>query len=368
MGESEKEEKIISLPLLSRQFRNVYITPSSVRKTQIIQEEPEIRPEIKQVKEKIFSKELEDLVQKVSQKKKEQSVLDSTPVRVFEKEEEAYFSALHNVFSGADAGKNLALYCAESFERIGIRAFLWSTYVTDGGFYKPIFGRGISDVTAENFYLHKRDRFWEEDTEKVKYVEFSQSVIENPHFRKKISTTDRNTFSGVLICPFANPVSKLIVFCREADPVLENFDRLSPSIYDILNTVSPALNGISSKEDNSEDQDNFNLFECLQNFAERHIYSGTADHLHIVKITAANYLSVKMRSDLAVRLFQRLHSAADRTDLAARSAKNEFIYISLSDPSAKIYSILSEFQDSGLQFLLERRHFPDEGNNFCLYF
>ena len=106
----------------------------------------------------------------------------------------------------------------------------------------------------------------------------------------------------------------------------------------------------------------------MQNFAERHIYSGTADRLYIVKITAANYLSLKISRDLLGRLFQRLYSAADRTDLVAESAKNEFIYISLSDPSARIYSILSEFQDSGLQFLLERRQFPDEGNNFCLYF
>lgn len=368
MGDSEKEEKIISLPLLRKQFRNVYITPSSVRKTEIIQDESqEIRPEIKQVKEKIFSKELEDLVQKVSQKKKEQSVLDSTPIRIFEKDEEAYFSALHSVFSGIDKGRNLALYCAESFEKIGIRAFLWSTYVTDGGFYKPIFGRGISDVTVENFYLHKRDLFWEEDTESPVFVEFSQSAVENPHFRKKISTTDRNTFSGMLIIPYSNPVSKLIVFCRESEPS-EKFEKLSPAVCDVLDTVSPILSEISADEDNLNDQDRFNFFECMQNFAERHVYSGTADRLYIVKITAANYLSLKIRRDLLGRLFQRLYSAADRTDLVAESAKNEFIYISLSDPSARIYSILSEFQDSGLQFLLERRQFPDEGNNFCLYF
>ncbi|MDX1960781.1 MAG: hypothetical protein SFU98_19570 [Leptospiraceae bacterium] len=359
-------ERIVSLPLKNKQFSNRFISPKSVRSSL---EKPDGNfhsKEIDKTRAKIFTPELEELVSKVSAKKKEIYDVAEKPIQIFEENETELNELYLGIYASKKRKASLVKYISHYLKPLKLHGFILSVNEKFTGLYKPILSSGISGTTAKNFYFHTTDHFLNEMDDNFFLLNFEESKSLDIYFEKKLSVVDFHSFTGVLLHKIIyKELNALIVIFYKLDEIdlKIELNKYKDKISNLVNGILPAISRLENEE--FQNADHSNLYFDLIKYAKMRVLRGETKFLYISKIFISNYFKIENRIEYKKNWIQFLKSSLTDKEIIIETAHNEVFYIS-DDPPEKLESLL-ESSKSNFQFVLTHTHYPDDGKNLYLY-
>lgn len=363
-------DRILSLPLQTDHFRNVYISPGSLRN---IPKEEHKNPEIEKLRAKVFNPELDELIQKVSQKKKEIESIREKSLDLFSDIDQTGLHYLSQVFSSRNKKLSLTKYLSHHLGKLGLYSFMLSNYNCMDGLYYPELYYGLSPVTGEVLYFHSTGKYLREMENNFTLLPFDEKLATDTFFRKKIDNTDFENFSGMYVHRFEKEslVGLLIIFYKITDyNVPENIENLKKYLDEILAPIFPTINLFFLEQYNSRlgQHYDFYIYRKILQHAKAPILRGDRISAYIYKITIENFFNVDNRYNLKASTIDSMSEILEKGEMLIEGSCNELFYITGINKMERITDCLGSGSLKKFNFLISSSKYPDDDKNFYLHF
>jgi hypothetical protein len=359
--------KIFLLPLQAKNFRNVYISPKSIKNVP----EESLNPNIEKIRKKVFNPELDELIQKVSQKKKELETIREKTLEIFSEEDSTSLNYLNQVFSSRNKKLSLTKYLSYHLEKQGIYSFLLSSFNYLDGLYYPELYLGISPHTGDVMYFHTTGKYLKGMQNNTLLLPFDEKLATDSFFRKKIDTVDFENFSGMYIQRFTegNLVGLLSIFYKVDEYDLSTkIENLKDYICKFLSPIYPTINLFFKEQLESRLNKNnkFNFYQKILEHVRSPILRGEKEIIHILKININNFFQVGNPYQLKENIIEKLTQVLTKDEILIESNCNEFFCITGNNKLNEITDCLKD--EKSFQFLISASTYPDNDKNFYLHF
>jgi hypothetical protein len=366
----DSENRIISLPLGAKDFKNIYISPGSLKKAPT---PVAANPEIEKLRAKVFNPELDELIQKVSQKKKDLEILKSKPLELFTEKDTQSLQNLNLVFTSRNKKLTLTKYLSHELGKLSIHSFMLSRFSEFDGLYYPELFYGLAPATGELLYFHNRGSYLQRLEKDSLVLPFDESLAANTFFRKKMDDSDFENYSGLFIQRFVfgelNGI--LILFYKDSECNASNLQaQITEHIQKILYPIFPVLNLFFMEQEKATQGPDYDflVYEKIIKHAKAHVTRGESDTLNIFKIAIGNFDSLLEKNTLRQEAIHALRDILEETESLIEAARDEFYFISPNMVMEKITNSLGKPSLKKFNFLISNSKYPEDDKNLYLHF
>ena len=354
---------MILLPSKKSSFRNVYIPPSVFKKD--TKNENQKSDDTEKIKAKIFTKELEDLIKKVSSKKKG-AISPEGKISVIPKNLEWEYGIFKNIYENSEDGTKVSEELFKLFSVNGFDNFILGMYNSLTGIYEPIFFYGILQKTVEGFFIHKQNHILDHVTEDFE-VFVTEEIENDPFIFKYIQEEDKSINKSLLIKKFSfnNTSFLLTILLKEENPKKKI---LSPKIDEIINVLHPILPLliIQLQKKDIIKKDIYNLSDEINLYFKKRFNDNNQKTIYIHKIEILKYLISYDRDRKKAELVSLFKNLVGENDLIIESTFNQFFIFCAEDFTIDFKRELNIKLGKQDEYKIQIFRYPDEIHNFYL--
>ncbi len=364
------------LPILlpsSETFRNIRILPRYLR-THLALEETlsptassiSLDSGTEKMKAKIFTKELEDLIQKVATKKKEIQSKGS-PIRIIPKNKEVEYEMLLKVYENPDNKELITDTMGVLLKNIGFPIFLFSVLDPLTGIYEPYYCQGVTERTEKSFYIHESGSLLKNLKSGFVYKTIPQ-VQEDIFFSKFFSTEPLDSLLGVLILPL-QILNHPFLICLLLDPSHKevHLEEISKRVIPALEPLFPILNKNIGKVQKLS-SDNLDITATIHSFFKKKLNESSSKSIFIHRLTIPKYLNTYDRTKRKSDISNSILRIISVTDLLVETGYNQFHIFCSKNFQKEFHQQLLESLSSEKEFQLEVFQYPEDITNIYLSF
>lgn len=326
---------------------------------------------VENLRNKIFSDELSQLVKQVTEKKQMFQELKSKPFELFSQIDKDLLNNLNKVYNSKNKKLSLSEYLSSELAKKGFNSFVLFQFYPLEGLYKPEIYFGISSETGERFYFHSTGIYLKR-LRNTDFLEFNESLRSDIFFQKKITKPDFELFSGIIVHRFEkyNLVGMLGCFCKEDHFSAQRLKELEQGFQKILEPIYPVL-GVFFHEQEEANRDKFEEYRIYTNivrYARSIIIRGESQNLYIYNIQIQNYFDVPNRWEKKKTLVQILLNALEDNGYLLEQDTNSFYYVSRVPNLELIQKSLNSQEMKPFQFLVTHSEYPKDSANLFMHF
>lgn len=349
------EERLIPLPTEKNTFKNLYISPGSFRRFDVSKKNE--NPETEKLKAKIFTRELEDLIQKVASKKK--ILKEPEKFSLIPEGFQDIYSLYQNIYDRQDDGQFVSNEMSNLLRAYGVLKYILLGLNSYTGMYTPLYRSGWKNPdTISMLLLHKENPLFKNEI-RIGYESDISLCMENPYFQKYFREENFDDVSRFTSLEFSMKKKKflLLQFSKSSIPMSGILNILKP-IYPI---VVRRLETIEKHKEETLDIP-LELFHSLKNeFAGNHF-----KELFIHKISIENFFSSYDRERRKSELLSVIQNAIRPNNKIFEYIHNTFLIISPDDISSTLNNALLNKLGKQNEFKIYVYSYPSNYNNFYL--
>ena len=364
-----------------------YITPSKLE--DFLQ--PRIPEEINKKRNAIFNPELMNLIQNVTSPKstpnteklevistvnpKEKEEKDDYPL--FWKEKENKFlkflenlepsekaqleKILDNVYDSKMSLKSgMEQFFKIILEKQRVQKFCLNLHKKNIGYYYPILFSNINEYTSKNFIFSLNDEFLDFGKKDISIIELTDKLKSEPFFSKKFHPSDFENITCIAsFIIFANYRLFLFFLEKIEEEEIENLKQnleigLYP-IYPFLYKKNQEQNKLEIKNQYPQNYtlQEFNYLKYATQGGKQLIYVCTINFSKDIKYSQLQSLNLKISMDL------------EDGELVYNKSYNSICILSKFQPDKIIKKFI---QPLGIEYETDINRYPDQSNNYFMYF
>ncbi|MCX7999612.1 MAG: hypothetical protein N3A69_11785 [Leptospiraceae bacterium] len=350
--------------------KNLRISPRSI-KEKITIFSYKLDPRIENLRNKIFSDELGELVKQVTEKKQTLRELKSQPLELFSQINNELLNNLNKVYNSKNKKLSLSEYLSYELAKQGFSSFVLFQFYSLEGLYKPEMYFGISSETGEKFYFHSTGIYLKQ-LQNTDFLEFNENVRGDIFFQKKIAKSDFELFSGIILHRFEkyNLVGMLGCFCKENHFSVQRLKELEHDFQKILEPIFPVLGVFfhEQKEISKDKFEDYRIYTNIVRYARSIIIRGESQSLYIYNIQIQNYFDVPNRWEKKKTLVQILLNTLKENGYLLEQNLDSFYYVSKVSSFELLQKSLNSPELEPFQFLLSQSEYPKDSANLFMHF
>jgi hypothetical protein len=354
-------------------FRNIRILPKYLRNHSEVGEPlqtssppPSLDSGTEKLKAKIFTKELEDLIQKVATKKKEIQSKGS-PIRIIPKDKEVEYEMLLKVYENPENKELIADTMAVLLKNLGFPVFLFSVLDPFTGIYEPYYCHGVTDRTEKSFYIHESAPLLQNMKSDFVFKTIPQ-IQEDIFFSKYFSSEPLDSLHGILIQPLQilnHPFLICLLLDNSHSEV--RLEDISKRVKLTLEPLFPILNKNIGKV-KKLNAENLDITSTIHSFFKKKLNESSSKSIYIHKLIIPNYLNTYDRSKRKSDISHAILSMIKNVDLLLETGYNQFHIFCNENYQKELQKILQQMLSSEKEFQLEIFHYPEDISNVFLSF
>lgn len=349
------EERLIPLPSEKNTFQNTYISPGQIRKFET-QKKLE-NPETEKLKAKIFTRELEDLIQKVASKKK----ILNNPI-TFQLIPEGFsdkFSLYHKIYDRQNDRSFVSESILNLVQNFGISKYILFGLNSQTGFLSPLLFSGWKDPTRISLILlHPKNPLFSHEIKEN--IETSvKNCLENDFFNKYFLNESFGDTTKLLPLGFEVSNRKLLLFL---------FSNKTPNSSEILNTLKP-INPIVLRLLEESEKQNISLSDIpleIYTSIKNEYANNKYNDIYIHKIIIENFFNTYDRERRKSELIISLENSLGNDYKIFEFNHNTFIILSPENKTEPLNKTLVNKLGGNHEFQFFLYKYPTNNNNFYL--
>ncbi|MEM4271188.1 MAG: hypothetical protein QXO70_03795, partial [Candidatus Pacearchaeota archaeon] len=240
------------------------------------------------------------------------------------------------------------------------------------GLYKPEIYFGVSSETGEKFYFHSTGIYLKQMKDNFLVIEFNETLRGDIFFQKKISRSDFEDFSGIVLYKFSKNHLEGLIGCFYKDLQFTEQSKLNLKEFfsKILEPIYPTIGVFfhEQKQTGKTPFEDYQIYQQIIRYAKSILIRGDSDCLHIYNLDIQNYFEVSDRLEKKKKLVQTLEQLIQTNGYIIEKSVQGYYLIVGNAILEKLKQILNNAEFQSFQFLITHSEYPKDSPNLFIHF
>lgn len=333
---------------------------------------PKLEPAIEGLRNKIFSEELNELVKQVTEKKQVFNELKAKPFELFSNIDFHLLNNLNKVYNSKNKKLSLSEYLSSELSKYNFSSFILFQFYHLEGLYKPEIYFGVSSETGEKFYFHSTGNYLKAMKDNFLIIEFDENLRGDIFFQKKISRSDFEDFSGIVLYKFSknNLVGLLGCFYKDLQFTEQLRLELKEFFSEILEPIYPTIGVFfhEQKQVGKTPLEDYLIYQQIIRYVKSILIRGDFTHLYIYHLDIQNYFEVEDRLEKKKKLIHALEELIQTHGYVIEKSVHGYYLIVGNNILENLKTLLNSEELQPFQFLITHSEYPKDSPNLFIHF